>query len=83
MAKKDKVSLLRSEQFETVDDALTSAMLRLDASNERIVELLSSEQPGQRDLAGMAFETPEPADTPRLKPGAAARSAAQGETADA
>lgn len=69
MAKKDKVSLLRSEQFESVDDALTSAMLRLDATNERIVELLTSETPGQRMLEGVVDESPEPTDTPRLKPG--------------
>lgn len=83
MAKKDKVSLLRSEQFESVDDALTSAMLRLDASNERIVELLTSEQPGQRELQGMEVEAPEPADTPRLRPGAATSAGAQGDAADA
>lgn len=83
MAKKDKVSLLRSEQFESVDDALTSAMLRLDATNERIVELLTSETPGQRMLEGVVDESPEPTDTPRLKSGGAAQAGKNSEAADA
>lgn len=62
MAKKEKVSLVRSEAFESVEDALTAAMLRLDASNDRVGKLLS----GDGLLPGIVDEQPEPADTPRL-----------------
>lgn len=66
MAKKEKVSLVRSEAFESVDEALTAAMIRLDTTNERVGQLLNSD-PSRTDLLpGMPDDTPEPDDTPRL-----------------
>jgi hypothetical protein len=81
MSKKEKVSLRRSEDFESVDDALTAAMLRLDATNERVGQLLSGDAARAGQLPGMPDEQPEPTDTPRL--GGAARKAEAAPSADA
>ena len=43
MAKKEKISILREEQFEEVEVALSDAMANLDAANSRIAALLNSE----------------------------------------
>lgn len=43
MASKEKVSFVRSKEFESIDDELSEALNQLDASNERIVKLLESE----------------------------------------
>jgi hypothetical protein len=66
MAKKERVSLNRSEEFESVDDVLTAAMLRLDSSNQRVETLLlqSKDLPGLHDSADAApaADAPAPAD---------------------
>ncbi len=43
MPKKDKISFLHSDDFESIDDELTAAMSRLEETNERIVSLLESD----------------------------------------
>ena len=43
MSKKEKVNLVRSEDFESMDDALNQAMSLLDETNQRIEDLLVTE----------------------------------------
>lgn len=45
MAKKEKVEIVRSEEFETVDQELADAMALLDQVNARVIDLLESERP--------------------------------------
>ena len=47
MSKKEKVSIVRSDDFEEVDAALNEALVSLEAANGRVAELLESEVPGQ------------------------------------
>jgi hypothetical protein len=42
---REKVTFVRSREFETVDDELTAALDQLDQVNQRIVDLLSTEAP--------------------------------------
>lgn len=42
MSKKDKVSLVRSEDFEAVDQELAEAMALLDSVNDRVNSLLQA-----------------------------------------
>ncbi len=43
MASKEKVTFVRSKEFESIDDELSAALNQLEESNERIVRLLESE----------------------------------------
>lgn len=45
MAKKEKVEIVRSEEFESVDLELADAMTLLDQVNARVVDLLQGEPP--------------------------------------
>lgn len=45
MAKKEKVEIVHSEEFETVDQELADAMALLDQVNARVIDLLESERP--------------------------------------
>ena len=54
MSQKDKVSIIRSDDFRSVDEELAVAMSKLDATNARIFDLLegdSGESPAA-DVAG-------------------------------
>ena len=44
MPRKDKVSIIRSEEFASVDDELAEAVNRLENANARIQALLESER---------------------------------------
>ncbi len=58
MAKKEKISILREEQFEEVEEALSDAMANLDAANGRIAALLNSEDHEiPQDYVGETTET--------------------------
>ena len=66
MAKKEKVSILREEQFEEVESALTDAIANLEATNERIAALLNSDTHELPDIIDEHLEdnaTDAPADT--------------------
>lgn len=43
MSKKEKVTFSHGENFESVEDLLTSAMEKLDEANSRILRLLESD----------------------------------------
>lgn len=43
MSAKEKISFVRSKEFETIDEELNSALDQLDQVNQRIVDLLSTE----------------------------------------
>lgn len=43
MAKKERVNVRRTEDFEEVDEQLSEAMSLLDAANDRIASLLDSD----------------------------------------
>ena len=43
MSKKEKVSILRTDDFEVVDEALSDALSGLDSTNTRISELLEQQ----------------------------------------
>ncbi len=67
MAKKEKVSILREEQFEEVESALTDAIANLEATNERIAALLNSDTHELPDIIDEHLEdnaTDAPADAP-------------------
>lgn len=55
MAKKEKVPLIRSDDFEAVDQELADALASLDEVNARVCELLNSERPAPAE--GAAPET--------------------------
>lgn len=60
MSKKDKVSFVRTNDFEAVEEELNSALTLLDETNERVGELLSREH-GQLEIPGVA----QPAEAPQ------------------
>lgn len=43
MAAKEKVTFVRSKEFESIDDELSAALDQLEDVNQRIVDLLSTE----------------------------------------
>jgi hypothetical protein len=43
MARKDKISIIRSEEFASVEDELAAAVDQLENANSRILALLESE----------------------------------------
>lgn len=45
MAGKEKISFVRSKDFETIDDDLTEALNGLEEANDRILKLLETEKP--------------------------------------
>ncbi len=65
MSKKEKVNFSHGENFESVEDLLTSAMEKLDEANSRILKLLESDS---RDAAAPplphVFEFPVEEHTP-------------------
>jgi ribosomal protein L14E/L6E/L27E len=46
MASKEKVKLVRGDDFDTVDQELAEAMSLVDAANERVAQLLNEEREG-------------------------------------
>lgn len=80
MTKKEKVSIVRSDDFEEVDAALSEALASLEEANARVAQLLQSEtcsqisEAAERKLAGGAAADDAPqgehaADDTRDKPG--------------
>jgi len=60
MARKSKIALHRSNDLEAVDAELDVAMTDLDATNERVADLLSSYAPEQGEPAGPDGAAPQP-----------------------
>lgn len=52
MSGKEKVSFVRSKDFESIDDELTEALNGLDEANDRILKILESEPPSITADAG-------------------------------
>ena len=44
MAKKEKIDIVRSKDFSSVDDELAAALAQLDEANVRVTEVLDSEK---------------------------------------
>jgi hypothetical protein len=64
MAGKDKVSFVRSKDFESIDDELNAAMDQLEDTNERIAKLLETETLAPTGVTGELFEeAPDPETT--------------------
>jgi len=67
MSRKDKVSIIRSEEFASVEDELAAALDLLEQSNARIQALLASETAimGESPAANAdeGAEAPPPAQT--------------------
>lgn len=78
MAKKEKIAIIRPDEFGEVDEALTEALAGLDEANTRVSSLLESERRGEDppELTGVsgdgavdasasdsAVETSEPAES--------------------
>ena len=57
MVRKSKVPFRHSQNLNTVDDELASAMDRLDAANSRVSELLQACEPEETEDAVSAEET--------------------------
>lgn len=69
MAKKEKVTIIHSDDFDEVDEALSQALDGLELANARVVNLLESEQRGPEtselfpeEMAESAEDTPDAAD---------------------
>lgn len=62
MARKEKVTIIRSEDFASVEDELSAALEQLENANTRVLDLLASETApvGEERLV----ETPTMADAP-------------------
>lgn len=60
MARKSKIALHRSDDLEAVDAELDVAMSDLDATNERVADLLSSYAPEEPEPAGPDGAAPQP-----------------------
>lgn len=58
MAKKEKVDIVRSEEFESVDQELADAMALLDQVNARVIDLLQGERPPAPAAAGVLADEP-------------------------
>ncbi|MBP8129054.1 MAG: hypothetical protein KA184_05690 [Candidatus Hydrogenedentes bacterium] len=54
MSKKEKVTLVRSDDFEKVDQELTDAMALLDSANDRVNALLQAAPESERSAAAQA-----------------------------
>lgn len=64
MSRKDKISIIRSEEFASVEDELAEAVDRLENANSRIQALLESETAIMGESpAGNAAEEAAPAAT--------------------
>lgn len=68
MARKEKVSILRTEDFASVEDELSAALERLESANSRVLDLLAAETaPSAEDQptpeAGIAVGAPPGGDT--------------------
>jgi hypothetical protein len=63
MSRKDKISIIRSEEFASVEDELAAAVDQLEQSNSRIQALLESETAimGGLPLGDTAEDTAEDA----------------------
>jgi hypothetical protein len=64
MANKEKVKLVRGDDFDLVDQELAEAMSLVDAANERVAQLLVEEREGpaaeeDENLFGAATPAPE------------------------
>ncbi len=64
MAKKEKIDIVRSKDFSSVDDELAAALAQLDEANVRVTEVLDSEKldallngAAESDSAPVAEET--------------------------
>lgn len=73
MSKKERVKLLRGDDFDAVDEELNQAMALVDAMNDRVGALLSSEplpeaSPEDDDapLPEEAADAPKAPPTPRV-----------------
>lgn len=60
MARKNKIALHRSDDLEEVDAELDVAMSDLDATNERVTDLLGSYTPDEPEPAGPDGAAPQP-----------------------
>ena len=60
MARKSKIALHRSDHLEEVDAELDVAMSNLDATNERVADLLGSYAPEEPEPAGPDGAVPQP-----------------------
>ena len=60
MPRKDKISILRDDDFAEVEEALASAMDQLDDANTRIEALLASQVLAEDASVGEDRETLEP-----------------------
>ncbi|HPO15493.1 MAG TPA: hypothetical protein PLI09_18770 [Candidatus Hydrogenedentes bacterium] len=65
MSGKEKVSFVRSKDFESIDDELTEALNGLDEANDRILKLLETEPP---PITGEAGAQPAPEEESPEKP---------------
>lgn len=71
MAKKEKVSLIRAEDFESVDSELTEALSLLEASNAKVEALLHQEHEPEgfevpKDFKASTAASEEAEDTPAM-----------------
>ncbi len=60
MPKKDKVAILRDDDFAEVEEALASAINQLDDANTRIEALLAEQVLGEDTSAKEDEKTPKP-----------------------
>lgn len=60
MPRKDKIAILRDDDFAEVEEALASAMDQLDDANTRIEALLASQVLAEDASVGEDRETSEP-----------------------
>ena len=58
MSRKEKVSIIRSEEFASVEDELTAALDQLEQSNSRIQALLESETAIMGETAAATADAP-------------------------
>ena len=74
MTKKDKVEFVRTEEFDTVDQALAEAMALLDQVNTRVIDLLQGERPPAPGTSEGAPVHEDGSDAEPMENGAAGRS---------
>ncbi len=69
MGKKEKIPLQYSDELEAIDAALSDAMEHLDATNERVVELLRACEPPKPEGALEANAGAQPASAAEVPQG--------------
>jgi len=60
MSRKENVKIVRPDDFESIDEELAQAMVLLDETNSRVLDLLTSETVD--DQAALPMETTEEAE---------------------